>query len=187
MPAVNFQLTARASPDTSACISPKQNIKRILNSAREQHTKAVQDRIDSVEQQKDVTSHTQALFALARVRIHAAARQLLPFSTMGTDTEVLVFSLPLCHSPSPTHSQETARNESIAFELKQRTELASEVKAVLDSWVRYEGQQREEEQRQLAKAVIDKVTASLRDDKIQKQILDEAVAEIESLVKSKAI
>lgn len=84
-------------------------------------------------------------------------------------------------------SQETAQNEAAAFELKQRTELASEVKAVLDSWVRYEGQQREEEQRQLAKSVIDKVTASLRDEKTQKQILDDAVAEIESLVKSKAI
>ncbi|CAO1618300.1 unnamed protein product [Parajaminaea phylloscopi] len=125
-----------------------EKVKGILNSAREQHTKAVQDRIDSVESQKDVSSQTQALFALAK---------------------------------------ETAKNESTAFELKQRTELASEVKAVLDSWVRYEGQQREEEQRLLAKSVIDKVTASLRDEKTQKQILDDAVAEIEGLVKSKAI
>ncbi|PWN26768.1 putative H+-transporting two-sector ATPase chain b precursor, mitochondrial [Jaminaea rosea] len=123
-------------------------IRDVLLGARKDHTEAVQARIDSVEQQKDVSAHTSALFALAK---------------------------------------ETAQNESVAFELKQRTELASEVKAVLDSWVRYEGQQREEEQRQLARSVIEKVTASLRDEKTQKQILDDAVAEIEGLVKSKAI
>lgn len=84
-------------------------------------------------------------------------------------------------------AKETAKTESEAFELRQRTELASEVKAVLDSWVRYEGQQREEEQRQLAQSVIQKVLDSLKDEKTQKQILDDAVTEIESLVKSKAI
>ncbi|CAO1631222.1 unnamed protein product [Jaminaea pallidilutea] len=125
-----------------------ERITGILNKSRDQHTQAVQSRIDSVEQQKDVSTHTAALFALAK---------------------------------------ETAQNEATAFELKQRVDVASEVKAVLDSWVRYEGQQREEEQRQLARTVIEKVTASLRDEKTQRQILDDAVADIENLVKSKAI
>ncbi|CAO1616334.1 unnamed protein product [Sympodiomycopsis kandeliae] len=125
-----------------------EKVKGILNASRDRHTQAVQSRIDSVEQQKDVTAHTQALFNLAK---------------------------------------ETAQNEAKAFELKQKTDIATEVKAVLDSWVRYEGQQREEEQRQLAKTVIEKVATSLRDEKAQKQILDDAVAEIENLVKTKAI
>lgn len=50
---------------------------------------------------------------------------------------------------------------------------------MLDSWVRFEGQQREAEQRELADSVINKVIANLRDDKTQKQVLDNAVAEIE--------
>lgn len=45
-----------------------EKVKSILNGSRQQHTQAVQSRIDSVEQQKDVTSHTQALFNLAKVR-----------------------------------------------------------------------------------------------------------------------
>ena len=76
-------------------------------------------------------------------------------------------------------ARETVEAEKEAFELQQRTQLAAEVKGVLDSWVRFEGQQREAEQRELADSVINKVIASLRDDKTQKQILDNAVAEIE--------
>lgn len=49
-------------------------IKNILNSSREKHTQAVQSRIDSVEQQKDVSAHTQALFSLAKVRTSVAAK-----------------------------------------------------------------------------------------------------------------
>lgn len=146
-----FHISSLAFADscvTSSNPPQPQRITGILNKSRDQHTQAVQSRIDSVEQQKDVSTHTAALFALAK---------------------------------------ETAQNEATAFELKQRVDVASEVKAVLDSWVRYEGQQREEEQRQLARTVIEKVTASLRDEKTQRQILDDAVADIENLVKSKAI
>lgn len=50
---------------------------------------------------------------------------------------------------------------------------------MLDSWVRYEQQAKEEEQAQLTKAVIDKVMKSLTDEKSQKQILLDAVAEVE--------
>ena len=47
--------------------------------------------------------------------------------------------------------------------------------------------QREAEQKQLARTVIEKVMASLKDEKTQKQILENAVADVESLVKSKAV
>lgn len=121
--------------------------------------------------------------ASERARLHCSATRLFLLRTLWSQP----LTSPLSSSTTSRFCQETAQNESVAFELKQRTELASEVKAVLDSWVRYEGQQREEEQRQLARSVIEKVTASLRDEKTQKQILDDAVAEIEGLVKSKAI
>ncbi|CDS81865.1 probable H+-transporting two-sector ATPase chain b precursor, mitochondrial [Sporisorium scitamineum] len=84
-------------------------------------------------------------------------------------------------------AKETAQTEKEVFELRQKTALAAEVKSVLDSWVRFEASEREQEQRELAASVIKKVQDSLKDDKLQKQILDNAVAEIESLVKSKAI
>ncbi|SPO29989.1 probable H+-transporting two-sector ATPase chain b precursor, mitochondrial [Ustilago trichophora] len=125
-----------------------EKISNILNGARAKHTEAVQARIDSVEQQKDVVGLTQALYAVAK---------------------------------------ETAQTEKEVFELRQKTALAAEVKSVLDSWVRFEASEREQEQRELAASVIKKVQDSLKDDKLQKQILDNAVAEIENLVKSKAI
>ncbi|PWN36047.1 putative H+-transporting two-sector ATPase chain b precursor, mitochondrial [Meira miltonrushii] len=125
-----------------------EKISSILNGARKEHTQAVQSRIDSVSEQRDVVDITKQLYAVAK---------------------------------------ETAQVEKEAFELQQRTSLAAELKTVLDSWVRYESQEREAEQKLLAKTVIEKVTASLRDEKTQKQILDNAVAEVEALVKSKAV
>lgn len=123
-------------------------IRGILNGARKEHTQAVQSRIDSVEQQRDVVDLTKQLFAVAK---------------------------------------ETAKVEKEAFELSQRTAIAAEVKSVLDSWVRYEAQEREEEQKQLARTVIEKVMATLKDEKTQKQILENAVADVEGLIKSKAV
>lgn len=131
---------AVVSPYTNWANSTIERISGILNNARSEHTKAVQNRIDQVSEKKDVVDVTKGLYALAR---------------------------------------ETVEAEKEAFELQQRTQLAAEVKGVLDSWVRFEGQQREAEQRELADSVINKVIASLRDDKTQKQILDNAVAEIE--------
>ncbi|WFD30529.1 atp4 subunit B of the stator stalk of mitochondrial F1F0 ATP synthase [Malassezia sp. CBS 17886] len=84
-------------------------------------------------------------------------------------------------------SKHTVEAENEAYQLKQRTELAAEVKGVLDSWARFEQQQRESQQRDLADAIIKKVTGVLREDKTQKQIIDDSVAEIEKLVKEKKI
>jgi F-type H+-transporting ATPase subunit b len=57
--------------------------------------------------------------------------------------------------------------------------LAAELKSVLDSWSRYEQQAKESEQAELTKTVIDRVVKSLQDEKMQKDILLGAVAEIE--------
>ncbi|EIN06200.1 hypothetical protein PUNSTDRAFT_91008 [Punctularia strigosozonata HHB-11173 SS5] len=84
-------------------------------------------------------------------------------------------------------SKETAKLESEAFVQNQKVALAAEVKAVLDSWVRYEQQQKESEQADLAKNVIENVLKSIQDEKTQKEILAGAIAEVEQLVKSKAI
>ncbi|XP_006455691.1 ATP4 subunit B of the stator stalk of mitochondrial F1F0 ATP synthase [Agaricus bisporus var. bisporus H97] len=125
-----------------------QRIKKVLDTARAEHTQAVQDRIDSVGQMKDAVSVTKALFSL---------------------------------------SKETAKLESETFVQKQNVAMASELKTVLDSWVRYEQQLKESEQVELTQAVIAKVLTNIREPKTQQEILTSAIIEIEQLVKSKAI
>ncbi|KZP28727.1 ATP synthase [Athelia psychrophila] len=84
-------------------------------------------------------------------------------------------------------SKETAQLEAESFVQGQKVALASEAKAVLDSWVRFEQQQKEAEQAELAKSVIAKVMAAVNDEKTQREILTAALAEMEQLVKNKAI
>lgn len=75
-------------------------------------------------------------------------------------------------------SKETARLEHESFALRQRVQLASEIKSTLDSWVRFEAQQREDEQRQLVAGVIDKVQKGLSDPQLQKDILASAISDV---------
>jgi len=84
-------------------------------------------------------------------------------------------------------SKETARLESENYVQQQKIAIAAELKSVLDSWVRFEQQEKEREQADITKSVIDKVIASLNNEKVQKDILANAVAEIEQLVRAKAI
>lgn len=56
--------------------------------------------------------------------------------------------------------------EAEAFELKQRVTATAEVKAVLDSWVRYESSLREREQMALSDYVIERVKKQLEDPKM---------------------
>ncbi|KAJ3983263.1 ATP4, subunit B of the stator stalk of mitochondrial F1F0 ATP synthase [Lentinula detonsa] len=84
-------------------------------------------------------------------------------------------------------SKETAQIESEVFVQRQKVAMASELKSVLDSWVRYEQQQKESEQAELTKAVIEKVLANLKEEKTQRDLLLSAVAEVEQMVKNKAI
>ncbi|EFQ35260.1 uncharacterized protein GLRG_10404 [Colletotrichum graminicola M1.001] len=83
-------------------------------------------------------------------------------------------------------SKETAQLEAQAYEQQQKTALAAEAKAVLDSWVRYEGQVKARQQKELAENIIAKVTKELENPKVLQQILQQSVAEVEKIVSSKA-
>lgn len=124
-----------------------EKIKNILNSARADHTQAVKDRIENVQQMGGVVDVTKALFAV---------------------------------------SKETAELEAKAYELEQTTAVAAEAKAVLDSWVRYESQVKQRQQKELAEAVIAKVKKELESPKALQQILQQSIADVERIVSSKA-
>jgi F-type H+-transporting ATPase subunit b len=79
-----------------------------------------------------------------------------------------------------TH-QETAKLEAQAFELEQKTAIATEAKSVLDSWVRYEGQVKQRQQRELAESIIAKIEKELESPKTLKSILDQSVADVERM------
>ncbi|KAF1814007.1 ATP synthase subunit 4 mitochondrial precursor [Eremomyces bilateralis CBS 781.70] len=119
----------------------------ILNSARHNHTAAVQARIANVKELEGVVDITKTLFEV---------------------------------------SKETAKLEAQAYELEQKTAIASEAKAVLDSWVRYEGQIKQKQQRELAESVIAKVEKDLENPKVLKQILDQSVADVERILAVKS-
>ena len=50
----------------------------------------------------------------------------------------------------------------------------------MDSWVRYEGQVKQRQQRELAESIITKIEKELENPKFLKQILDQSVADVES-------
>lgn len=77
-------------------------------------------------------------------------------------------------------SQETAQLEAKAYELEQKTALAAEAKTVLDSWVRYEGQVKIRQQKELAESIISKIQKELDNPKVLQQILQQSVADVES-------
>ncbi|CAO3649179.1 unnamed protein product [Cunninghamella echinulata] len=81
-------------------------------------------------------------------------------------------------------SRETAKLEAEAFQLKQQVSVAHEVKATLDSWVRHEASLREREQKQLAAYLIEKIQKDLQDPKIQQQILDQAIVDVQKISKT---
>jgi len=121
-------------------------VRDILNSAREDHTRAVRDRIESVQQMSGVVGITKALFEV---------------------------------------SKETARLEATAFELEQKTAFAAEAKSVLDSWVRYEAQVKQREQKELAESLIAKVKKDLENPKTLNQILLQSVQDVERIFSTK--
>lgn len=88
--------------------------------------------------------------------------------------------------PELTALQETAKLEAEAYELEQRTALAAEAKNVLDSWVRYESQVKQRQQKELAEAVIAKVRKELENPKALQQILQQSVADVEREYSSRA-
>jgi hypothetical protein len=70
--------------------------------------------------------------------------------------------------------------EAKAFELEQTTALAAEAKSVLDSWVRYEGQVKIRQQKELSETIIAKIQKELENPKVLQQILQQSVADVES-------
>ncbi|CAK3997489.1 ATP synthase subunit 4, mitochondrial [Lecanosticta acicola] len=83
-------------------------------------------------------------------------------------------------------SKETAQLEAQAYELEQKTTLAHEAKSVLDSWVRYEGQVKARQQKELAESVIAKIEKQLQDPKVLDQILKQSVSDVERIVSQKS-
>ena len=65
------------------------------------------------------------------------------------------------------------------FVRRQQVALAAEVKTVLDSWVRFEQQEKENEQARLVKTIVDSVLKSVSEEKTQKDVLAWAVSEVD--------
>lgn len=70
--------------------------------------------------------------------------------------------------------------EAQAYEMEQRAAITAEVKKVLDSWVQYEGQVKQREQRELAEGVMARIQKELENPKMLQQILQQSVADVES-------
>lgn len=60
--------------------------------------------------------------------------------------------------------------------------MAAEAKSVLDSWVRYEGQVKQRQQKDLAESIINKITKELENPKTLQQILQQSITDVESRV-----
>ena len=65
--------------------------------------------------------------------------------------------------------------------MEQKTALAHEAKTVLDSWVRYEGQVKQRQQRELAESIIAKIEKELENPKVLDQILKQSVSDVERM------
>lgn len=76
-------------------------------------------------------------------------------------------------------AKETNTLEYENFKLQQEQAVKSELKAVLESWVRFEQQQREAEQQALVKSVQANVQAELDKPAFKRQLLEEALAQVE--------
>lgn len=139
----------------------------ILNAARRDHESAVKQRMENVKDLSPIVEITKNLFEVSKVW------RSLPNVRAKTARKLT------------ESSQETARVEAQTYELEQKTALAAEAKSVLDSWVRYEGQVKARQQRELAETVIAKIEKELEDPKTLKKILDQSVADIERIVAQK--
>lgn len=82
-------------------------------------------------------------------------------------------------------TQEIAKMEAEAYELKQKVGFTNDVKQTLDSWVRYEANVRDQEQKRLVKHVVDQVKSKLADPKLQKAILAQTIADVATLTAAK--
>ncbi|KAJ2541219.1 atp4 subunit B of the stator stalk of mitochondrial F1F0 ATP synthase [Coemansia sp. RSA 1853] len=81
-------------------------------------------------------------------------------------------------------SKEIATMNAEAFELQQKVALNAEIKAVLDSWVRYESSVRENEQKALASKVMGSVRSQLTSPKAQDEIIAQCLRDIQAIAKT---
>jgi F-type H+-transporting ATPase subunit b len=82
-------------------------------------------------------------------------------------------------------SRQIAKMEAEAYELKQEVAFRTEIKNTLDAWVRYEANVRESQQKSAVNHLIQSVTAQLQNDDVQKKLLNQAIAEVESTSNSR--
>lgn len=148
-------------------------MKGILDQARADHKSAVQSRIDTVKEMVGVVDITKALFEVSKVHALCAQKIASSMHLLGlrVDGQLLTDMI---------NRQETAQLEAKAYELEQKTAIAAEAKAVLDSWARYESQVKIKQQRELAENVIARVRKELENPKTLQQILQQSVADVES-------
>ena len=92
-----------------------------------------------------------------------------------------VVMVPKVEGPEDVHYVDRllAQLEAQAYETEQKTALSAEAKAVLDSWVRYEGQVKVRQQQELAQSIIAKIEKELENPKTLDQILKQSVADVE--------
>jgi F-type H+-transporting ATPase subunit b len=76
-------------------------------------------------------------------------------------------------------AKETNELEHTNFLLAQEAAVKTELKSVLDSWVRYEQQQREAEQVALVQSVRESIDAELAKPAFKKSLLEEALTQVE--------
>ncbi|KAI9482456.1 atp4 subunit B of the stator stalk of mitochondrial F1F0 ATP synthase [Coemansia sp. RSA 1085] len=81
-------------------------------------------------------------------------------------------------------SKEIATMNAQAFELQQKVALNTEIKSVLDSWVRYESSVRESEQKALASQVMANVHRQLQNPKTQDEIVAQCLRDIQAIAKT---
>ncbi|KAI9024046.1 hypothetical protein DFJ74DRAFT_62839 [Hyaloraphidium curvatum] len=81
-------------------------------------------------------------------------------------------------------SREIAKMEAEAYQLKQTVAITNEARNLLDGWVRYEASVREKQQKNAVQAVIDKVLAQIEDEEVQRQIMAQALRDIEKASKA---
>jgi len=113
-------------------------------------------------------SHVDAIL----IRMRSFLIPTLSYSAISSFALALVFAV----------SKETAQLEHQAYELRQKVDVTAEAKAVLDSWIRYEGQVKARQQQEIADAVIAKVEKELENPKVLDQILKQAVSDVEKIL-----
>ncbi|KAJ2493607.1 atp4 subunit B of the stator stalk of mitochondrial F1F0 ATP synthase [Coemansia sp. RSA 2050] len=135
-------------------------IKEPFNNWAESHAQAVQDILNSAR-----SEHKSAI--LTQIEAKSKLKDIVEYTKS-------LFGM----------SKQIAQMNAEAFEIQQRVALNTEIKSVLDSWVRYESSVRENEQRALAEKVMGNVRNQLASPKTQEDIIAQCLRDIQAIAKS---